>query len=339
MPSPPGAGGPAHDARRGWQWAAPTCLRARWLRGVPGLKTSTAIPRRRRDVPLRPGSGYVDALPGARPAAPALAVSPTASYHVVIGGDPAGWRLIRGASRLATSGVRGDASEESAAPESAVFRGLSGPAIADRIPEGALAAGRRRRAPSTRRRWRHAHPRGAAIRLAVWCCLRGASRSATSHARIGAWCGPSCGAARGARLRGGGSAAISACRTVRRCTRWWCTNSRIDRPLSRMSLRICSNSSTFDDSSPFTAGKSDSTERRHSIGRRWGHFDRQLGPTWGRFRVPYPGSRLRLGGGFVDAFQQVSLGYWTAPPIWPFRTVHRNSRNIGKYCSPQPSGT
>ena len=46
---------------------------------------------------------------------------------------------------------------------------------------------------------------------------------------------------------------------------------RIDAPPSRLSLRICSNSSTFDNSSSFAAGNSRSPERSHWIGRRWGH--------------------------------------------------------------------
>ena len=82
-------------------------------------------------------------------------------------------------------------------------------------------------------------------------------------------CGPSRGAGFATGLRGGGSADFSACRTVRRCTRWRRASSRIDEPLSRLSLWICSNSPTFDNSSSFAAGKSDSTERRHWIGRRW----------------------------------------------------------------------
>ena len=106
------------------------------------LETSTAIPRLRRDVPLRPGSGYVDALPGARPAATALA---RLAYCQLPRRDRGrSSRMAADQGRLALGDERGDgrdASEESAAPESAVFRGLSGLAIADRIPEGALAAG------------------------------------------------------------------------------------------------------------------------------------------------------------------------------------------------------
>ena len=47
---------------------------------------------------------------------------------------------------------------------------------------------------------------------------------------------------RDACLRGGGSADLSACRTVRRCTRWRCARPRMETPSSRRSRRICSNS-------------------------------------------------------------------------------------------------
>ena len=103
-----------------------------------------------------------------------------------------------------------------------------------------------------------------------------AGGSSDSHAadarragRTVARCGPSRGAGFATGLRGGGSADFSACRTVRRCTRWRRASSRIGEPLSRLALRICSNSPTFDNSPSFAAGKSDSTERRHWIGRRW----------------------------------------------------------------------
>ena len=61
-----------------------------------------------------------------------------------------------------------------------------------RPPRARGARGRRGRALPTRRRCRLTRPRGAArTRLAVWRCLRGALRSATSHSRIVARCGPS----------------------------------------------------------------------------------------------------------------------------------------------------
>ena len=56
-------------------------------------------------------------------------------------------------------------------------------------------------------------------RRAVCRCLRGTSRSASSHPSITAAYGPIAGLGRGGyAFRGGGTALASACRTVRRCT-------------------------------------------------------------------------------------------------------------------------
>ena len=56
-------------------------------------------------------------------------------------------------------------------------------------------------------------------RRAVCRCLRGTSRSASSHSSITAAYGPIAGLGRGGYVfRGGGTALASACRTVRRCT-------------------------------------------------------------------------------------------------------------------------
>ena len=85
------------------------------------------------------------------------------------------------------------------------------------------------------------------------------------------------GAAFATGLRGGGSADLSACRTVRRCTRWRSARPRMETPSSRRSRRICSNSFTFDTPWSFAAGKSRSPERSHWIGRGWGHFRSSLG--------------------------------------------------------------
>ena len=142
------------------------------------------------------------------------------------------------------------------------------------------------------RRLGDARPRSSTrrcqIRLAVWRCLRGALRSATSHSRIVARCAPSRGADGDAGLRGGGSADLSACRTVRRCTRWRCARPRMDTPSSRRSRRICSNSSTFDNSSSFArGGHVHPSVVTGSVGggATSGHH---LGPRWGHFRVSYP---------------------------------------------------
>jgi hypothetical protein len=57
------------------------------------------------------------------------------------------------------------------------------------------------------------------IRRAVCRCLRGTSRSASSHPSITAAYRPIPGPGRGGyAFRGGGTALASACRTVRRCT-------------------------------------------------------------------------------------------------------------------------
>ncbi len=77
---------------------------------------------------------------------------------------------------------------------------------------------------------RYSSTRRSQTRRAVWRCLRGAARSSVSQARIVARCGPIAGAGRVGVLRGGGSAAARAWRTVRRWTRWRRARARIDRP-------------------------------------------------------------------------------------------------------------
>ena len=68
-------------------------------------------------------------------------------------------------------------------------------------------------------------------RLAVWRCLRGASRSAFSHSSMICRYAPNAGAGRPSGDRfSGGTADSSACRTARRCTRCRLANSRIDNP-------------------------------------------------------------------------------------------------------------
>jgi DNA-directed RNA polymerase specialized sigma24 family protein len=70
-------------------------------------------------------------------------------------------------------------------------------------------------------------------RRAVWRCLRGASRSASSHCRMSGSQGPITGATRVGLARGGGSGDASAWRTVRRWTWWRRASARTDSPSSR----------------------------------------------------------------------------------------------------------
>ena len=51
-------------------------------------------------------------------------------------------------------------------------------------------------------------------------------------------------------LRGGGTALASACRTVRRCTRYLSASSRIEQPSTRASRLIAANNSTLDPNPP-----------------------------------------------------------------------------------------
>lgn len=63
--------------------------------------------------------------------------------------------------------------------------------------------------------------------------------------------GPSFGASRAGTRRAGGSAAASACRTVRRETQCSRARPRIDEPLTLASRRILANSSTLDSITAF----------------------------------------------------------------------------------------
>ena len=86
----------------------------------------------------------------------------------------------------------------------------------------------------------------ANTRRAVCRCLGGASRSARNMASIAGWNGSNTRAARTGVFRGGGVAEVNACRTVRRCTRYFSANSRIDRSSTRRSRRTAANNSTLD---------------------------------------------------------------------------------------------
>ena len=104
----------------------------------------------------------------------------------------------------------------------------------------------------------------------------------------------------------------------------WVLASSCHRPILSQDLEPPTFPGRFN-SSPFAVGKSDSTKRRHSIGRRWGHFRSSFGPHVGPVQSVIPKLEVEAGGGFVDAFQQVSLGCRSAPPIWQLRNIHRNS--------------
>ena len=161
-----------------------------------------------------------------------------------------------------------------------------------RCPTRARRAARARPGGPWTRRPRRPAPRRrrCQTRRAVWRCLRGASRSATSHSRMVGIQGPITGAARRGTARGGGSADASAWRTVRRWTSWRRARARTDSPSSRWSLRIRSNSSTLDN--PF------SPLRNLRQSRAWGAGGSGVGPDqidhccprWGQFRVSYPAS-------------------------------------------------
>ena len=88
------------------------------------------------------------------------------------------------------------------------------------------------------------------IRFAVWRCLRGASRSATSTSRIQPCQAPVTGAERSGTLRAAGSGDANAARTSRRCTPNRAANARMLNPSSRRARRTFSYNSTFDTLSP-----------------------------------------------------------------------------------------
>ena len=99
------------------------------------------------------------------------------------------------------------------------------------------------------------------IRFAVCRCLRGASRSAKSHESISSRYAPNAGAGRPAgRLRSGGTADPSACRTARLCTPCRRANACTDSPSNSRSLRILSNSSTLE---PIPSATSDPCSEKH----------------------------------------------------------------------------
>ena len=136
------------------------------------------------------------------------------------------------------------------------------------------------------RRATYSSTRRSQTRRAVWRCLRGALRSATSHSRIdlartdraSAPLGtPACAAA--------AAPTCSACRTVRRCTRV-AARQRIDAPPSRLSLpaRTATSTTPRPSCGEFTFGS-------HWIGRRWGHLRSSLGLQVGPFRLSHPFAR------------------------------------------------
>jgi len=130
-------------------------------------------------------------------------------------------------------------------------------------------------------------------RRAVWRCLRGASRSATSHALMIFSHGPMAGDSRTGSLRGGGVESASAARTVRRCTPWTRASSRTDISFTLASRRIRSNCSTLDLSfKPVPFSQSWTTKRTLRAGRGWGQFKRlkalQVGPFQDAIPRPSP---------------------------------------------------